>query len=231
MKGSPMNITLDRKQIVWFLVLFALILITIHIIILCIYYYIDNPDKFDFVRMFDLDMERNIPTLFSSAILLISGFLFYLLGKLPKEVDNGNRPYWLGLSFIFTFLAFDESAKIHEQLGDFTERFVDATGYLHYPWVISYSILVLLLGIFYLRFFLKMEKKIFWSFMGAATIFLSGAIGFELLGANESSYHGTETVIYSILYTIEESLEMFGVIYLIHILLTLLADKTIKFKN
>ena len=226
-----MQISLSRSKTIKFLSLITLVLITIHIIILCIYYYVGDPDKFDFVRMFDLDMERNVPTLFSSAILLISGFLFYLLSKAPNEVKEGSRPYWLGLSLVFTFLAFDESAKIHEQLGDFTERFVDASGYLHYPWVISYGILVLLLGAVYLRFFLKMDKKVFWSFMGAAVIFLSGAIGFELIGANESSQHGTDTVLYSIYYTIEESLEMFGVIYLIHILLGLLESKTLEFKN
>ena len=226
-----MQIYLKRSKIIKFLSFVALALIIIHIIILCIYYYVGDPDKFDFVRMFDLDMERNVPTLFSSAILLISGFLFYLLSKIPSEVKKGSRRYWLGLSFVFIFLAFDESAKIHEQLGDFTERFVDASGYLHYPWVISYSILVLLLAAIYLRFFLKMDKKVFWAFIGAAVIFLSGAIGFELIGANESSQHGTDTVLYSIYYTIEESLEMFGVIYLIYILLGLLESKTLEFNN
>ena len=73
-----------------------------------------------------------------------------------------------------------------------------------------------------------MERKIFWSFVAAAVIFLSGALGFELLGANESSQHGTDTVTYSVLYTIEESLEMFGVIYLIHILLGLLDQTNVK---
>ena len=226
-----MVISLNRSKIIKFLSFVALALITIHIIILSIYYYVGDPDKFDFVRMFDLDMERNVPTLFSSAILLISGFLFYLLSKAPNEVKEGSRPYWLGLSLVFTFLAFDESAKIHEQLGDFTERFVDASGYLHYPWVISYGILVLILAAFYVRFFLKMEKKVFWSFMGSAVMYIGGAVGFELLGANESSLHGTETILYSVLYTIEESLEMFGVIYLIYILLGLLESKTLEFKN
>ncbi len=225
-----MNITLKRKQIIRFLSLIALILIGIHIIILSIYYYVGDPKVFGFVRMFDLDMERNVPTLFSSALLMISGFLFYLLANMSSEIEKGSRPYWIGLSLIFTFLAFDESAKIHEKIGDFTERFVDASGFLHYPWVISYSILVLVLASFYMKFFLKMDKKIFWSFIGAATIFLSGAIGFELLGANESSMHGTKGALYSTYYTIEETLEMFGVIYLIHILLGLLDNKSVVFK-
>ena len=223
-----MNIVLSRKEIVKFLIIIALLLIFIHTVILCIYYYVGDPDKFDFVRMFDLDMERNVPTLFSSLILVISGFLFYLLSRLPKEQKEGHRKYWLGLSFVFTFLSFDESAKIHEQIGDLTEEFVDTTGYLHYPWVISYGILVVILAMLYFRFFWKMESKIFWSFMGSAVMYLSGAIGFDMLGGMEAELHGTATVTYSVLYTIEESLEMFGVIYLIHILLGLLDQTNVK---
>ena len=148
-----MNITMSRWGIVKFLSITAILLIIIHSGILVAYFAIDNPKKFDFVQMCDLDMERNIPTLFSSALFLISAFLFYLLSGLPQEKNKGNRRGWMGLSWIFVYLAFDESAKIHEQIGDYTENFVNASGYLYYPWVISYGILLLILGAIYVRFF------------------------------------------------------------------------------
>ena len=226
-----MKITIKRQDIIKFLSLVASILIVLNSIMLVIYFKIDNPNRFDFIQMIDLDQEANLPTLFSSTLLLISAFLFYLLAKISKQSKKEQYKYWFGLSIVFMFLGFDESAKIHETLGDFTEDFVQATGYLHYPWVISYSILVVVLGLLYLRFFLKMERKLFWSFMKAATIFLSGAIGFELLGANEASLHNSDTMLYCYYYTIEESLEMFGVIFLINILLTLLEDKRIQFSK
>ena len=219
-----MEITLSHRKIIWFFSTIALVLISIHTIILIMYFIINDPKVFGFVHMFDLDMERNIPTFFSSILLLFSGFLFYVLSFLSK-VSKDPMPthrYWFGLSLVFTFLAIDENAKIHEQIGDFTKQFIDVGGYLYYPWVISYVMLTLILAIVYFKFFLSMPKKLFLAFMLAAFIFLSGAIGFELIGANESSIHGTSTIRYSILYTIEESLEMFGVIYLIHILLGIL---------
>lgn len=225
-----MDIKLNKVKIIKFLSIFALILIIIHSIILFIYYTVGDPDKFDFVRMFDLDMEKNIPTVFSSLILAASAFCFYLLANCKTEIQEKKNFYWLGLSGVFIFLSFDEGAKIHEKLGDFTENFVEANGYLHYPWVISYSLFVLILGLLYIKFFLNMEKKVFFSFMLAAFIFLSGAVGFELLGAKESSLHGTDGIVYSILYTIEESLEMFGVIYLLWILLSLLENKSVEIK-
>ncbi len=222
-----MMIEIKKKHVVRLLVVFALILIMIHSIILGIYYYIDDPDKFDFVQMFDLDMEANIPTLFSSLLFTIASFLFFLNGKR----EYAKRKYWWGLSIIFLFLSFDESAKIHENIGDLTEKFVDASGFLYYPWVLSYILFVLILGVAYFRFFWRMERKIFWRFVLAAVIFLSGAVGFELLGAQEASLYSTDTPLYSLLYTIEESLEMFGLIYLISLLLTLLDQVMVKIES
>ena len=161
-------------------------------------------------------------TLFSSLLFCIAFFLFYLLFK--KEKIN----YWLGLCIIFLFLAFDESAKIHESIGDFTENFVNASGYLFYPWVLSYSLFVMVFALIYAKFFLKMPKKIFLSFMLSAIIFLTGAIIFDMLGGYEADLNNENTLIYCIYYTIEESLEMFGLIYLISILLGLLKGVEIK---
>jgi len=211
----------SRLKIVFALSIFALILILIHIIILIIYFKINDPKVFDFVRMFDLDMERNIPTLFSSFLFAISSFLLYLLSKM----ENENYKYWIGLSIIFLFLSFDESAKIHEQIGDYTEHFVDATNYLYYPWFISYSIGIFIIFLFYFKFFFKMGKKTFLSFILSAMIFITGAIGFDILGANEAFVNSEETILYCLYYTIEESLEMFGLIYFISILSNLITEK------
>jgi len=223
-----MYIKLKTDKIISFLSFIAILLITLNTIMLVIYFYVNNPNKFNFIQMVDLDQEANLPTLFSSTILLISAFLFYLLNLKSKISQDNQHRYWIGLSIIFIFLGFDESATIHETIGDMTEQFVNTNGYLHYPWVISYSVVVILLGFVYFRFFFNMEKKIFWKFVKAASIFLSGAIGLELLGAKEASLHGSDTMLYCYYYTIEESLEMFGVIYLINILLNLLKDGNFK---
>ena len=226
-----MKITLDSSKIVRFLSIIALLLIIANSIMLFIYFKVDNPDKFDFVQMVDLDQEANLPTVFSSSLLLIVGFLFYLLHTSIKLKEKTTHYYWLGLSCIFVYLGFDEGAQIHETIGDFTEKFVHASGYIYYPWVLSYGLLVVVLGLSYLRFFLRMQKKVFYSFMLAAFIYIGGAVGFELLGAKEASVHASDTPLYCTLYTIEESLEMFGVIYLISILLGLLKDKTLSLKK
>ncbi len=225
-----MEIALKASAIKKTIFYLAIILISIHSTLLWIHHYGSIRLKPEFIRMFNLDMEANLPTLFSFSILFFSAFLFYLLSKKAQELKSNDRSYYLGLSFVFTFLAFDESIKIHEAVSDLTEIFIQGSGYFNYPWVIPYGILVLVLIVFYIQFFWRMEQKVLLKFILSAVLYVGGAIGFELLGSNEVNLHGSDTVLYGIYSTIEESLEMFGVILLIDILLDLLGNINVALK-
>ncbi len=54
---------------------------------------------------------------------------------------------------------------------------------------------------------------------------MTGVIGVEMLGAREADLHGTDTVLYCVLYTIEELLEMLGIVVFIHALLSHIVDE------
>jgi len=223
-------IIINGKKIVLYLSITAILLIIANIVMLIAYFTINNPDKFDFIQMVDLDQEANLPTLFSSALFLISASLFFLIYQNEKKTYNKDYRYWLGLAWICIFLAFDESAQIHETIGDFSEKYLShfAHGIFFYPWLIIYLPLVLIFLFLYVRFLFHLKKEIAFRFIVAAIIYLSGAVFFEMLGAKEADLHGDDTILYCILYTIEESLEMFGVIYLISIQFKLLKDKVMK---
>ena len=57
----------------------------------------------------------------------------------------------------------------------------------------------------------------------SAVIFISGALGFELIGGFWYELRGDENIIYAILTTCEESLEMFGVQVFIYALMFYIA--------
>ena len=61
----------------------------------------------------NMDRELNLPTLFSSSLLLISALLMQRLGH-NSNPDAGDD--WRLLSKIFIFLALDEALQIHEIL-------------------------------------------------------------------------------------------------------------------
>ena len=75
---------------------------------------INNLDGFvrDFVRMFDLGSERNIPTLYT-VLLFVLASLQCFLAAMAEYRGSGK---WVFLGFIFIGLSVDEFVSIHEQL-------------------------------------------------------------------------------------------------------------------
>lgn len=214
-----MTITLNPNKLVLALSLCALVLVSVHSIVLGIYFYINDSDVFDFVRLIDLDYEGNLPTLFSSLIFLLNGLLLYVIYQSARQSKQLFAYYWLGLAVVFTFLGVDEGTRLHEEIGDLMEHVVEAKGLLYFPWVIPYSIAFLVAMVIYFRFYLSLERKLQIRLFLCAVIFLSGAVGLEILSAREADISGTSSLTYSILYTIEESMEMAGLILLIDTLI------------
>ena len=139
---------------------------------------------------------------------------------------DGKRFYWLGLTILFLFLAIDEGAAIHEAVGSYFERYINAEGFLYFMWVVPYGIATVVLGLVYSKFVWELPKDIRAHFVMAGVIFLTGVLGVEMLGAREADLHGTETVVYCLLYSLEEVLEMLGIILFIYALLSHLAQET-----
>ncbi|MCI5142874.1 MAG: peptidase M48 Ste24p [Candidatus Electrothrix sp. ATG1] len=178
----------------------------------------------DITRYVDLDIEKNIPSLYSGFALVLSSLLFFCISSLEKK-QGRKRYYWLGLAAVFLFLSLDEAFVLHERLGDYTEKYIkstgslEASGLLYFPWIIPYSILMTILGLLYFRFIFRLPRKTTVLLVLSAIIFLSGAAGFDMLGGREADLHGYYTITYTVLYTIEEFLEMSGVVLLIYTLL------------
>jgi len=57
-------------------------------------------------------------------------------------------------------------------------------------------------------------------------VFLAGALGFEMLSAIAADRSGYDSVGYTLLYSIEETLEMLGIVLFLYALLSHLAEET-----
>ncbi len=82
------------------------------------------------------------------------------------------------------------------------------------------------LGLVYSKFVWELPKDIRARFVMAGVIFLTGVLGVEMLGARAADLHGYTTVTYRFLYSLEEMLEMLGIILFIYALLSHLAQET-----
>ncbi|MEP1216098.1 MAG: hypothetical protein ABJM11_21265 [Marinobacter sp.] len=173
------------------------------------------------VPLFNIGLEGNVPTFFASLLLFFNGLLFLFLWRVSDTRDTGKKT-WLLLSVVFLFLSLDEFAAIHELLIKPLREAVDTGGLLYFAWVIPYALLVILLGIIIAPTLWRLGTRYRVLFGTSAAIFLTGAIGIEMLGGNYFESQGGEAdLTYRLFQTAEESLEFLGLIFLVYTLLDL----------
>src|SRR5688572_29327126 len=123
-------------------------------------------------------------------------------------------------------MAFDEAFQVHERLNIPVGKLLGdgSFGVFYFAWVIPGMALVFGLGLYFLRFLWHLPAATGLRFLLAAISYIGGAIGVELIGSRHAELHGYENWIYSMIATLEESLEMAGLIVFIWALLNYCAD-------
>lgn len=217
-KVRAMIIEISPKKILFTLLFIITFLLFANLSGIVSRIYFDHDYVYGLVNLFDFNSEMNIPTFYSAMALFFTSNLLLLISNLQRKTQN---PYilWIILSVIFLFLSVDEISSIHERLNFLTRDLLGTSGFLYYAWVIPYAIVLCVFVILYLKFLLLLPRKIMMLFLLSGSIFVSGALGFEMVGAWQSQLHGSEGLLYSILYTCEEVLEMLGIAIFIYTLL------------
>jgi hypothetical protein len=205
-----------------------LFLIAGHIAGLLIKYLLGHNNLHGLIPLFNLNSEANIPTFFSSLTLLSNAFLFLCVWK-ALVINNRRQTAWLLLSCIFVFLAVDENCSIHELLVVPVRNALHTSGYFYFAWYIPYGIAVLVLAIYMLPVLWRLTGRIRLLLVLSGIIYLSGAVGVEMISGKYLEYLHTlgqrANAAYEILNMLEETLEMTGSILCIYSLLSLLQSE------
>ncbi|KAA3643583.1 MAG: hypothetical protein DWQ07_24060 [Chloroflexi bacterium] len=221
---KPGTVTLAPQRIAVVLGLVAIFLILASIAVETISLITWDTRVFGLGPRFDLDREHNIPTFFSAILLLVTGLLSGAVALTKNNRKDATMPYWAILSFIFIFMSFDEATSIHEMFMDPLRGLLDAGGIFYFTWVVIAIPLVLLFGIGYWRFFQQVPRKFRnWLFLSLG-LYLMGALGFELLGGWYADQYSQNDLLYNVITTVEESLELLGAVLLIRTLLVYIKD-------
>lgn len=171
-----------------------------------------------FVPLFDLNGERNIPTWYASSTLLVCSALLALIAS--SEAKKGARYvlHWRALSAIFLAMSVDEVVQIHEQtIGPLRSVFATA-GLFHYAWSILGIVFVLAFALAYLPFVASLDTRTKHLFVTSGVLYVGGALGMELIQGWHDSLYGVDGVT-ALITTVEEVLEMAGVVIFIYALL------------
>lgn len=175
------------------------------------------------MQRFDLGHEPSIPAWYSSIALLGSSILLIIIALIKKSNKDKYVLHWFVLSFVFLYLSLDEAVMIHEMADDTLHSWLDSGGIIYFAWVIPGIFFVLLFTLFFTKFLINLEPRTRWLFIASGLVFVGGAIGLELIEGVIVDAQGIEGGFKSfqltIAQTIEEGLEMFGIVLFIYALL------------
>ncbi|MEW5791898.1 MAG: hypothetical protein AB1790_10555 [Pseudomonadota bacterium] len=175
---------------------------------------------FGFVRLFHLDQEGNVPTWFSSFLLLSCAILLAANASAAGAARARFARHWAILALIFLFMSVEEVASFHELVGTRMQHAFQTTGVLYYAWVIPGSIFVAIFALSYLRFLFHLPARTRRLFLSAGLLYVGGALGLEFVSGNYAALHGEESLSYAMLTTVEEVLEMAGLAVFAYALLS-----------
>jgi hypothetical protein len=215
---SPSKVTKILLSTIAFLVLF-------NIIERGIVYWLNAQNNGQLISIyFNFDEEANLPAFYSSLALGFCAYLLSVIATVKKKVKEKYAKQWKTLAFIFLYLAVDEMCSIHELLIPILRGAMNTKGLLYFPWVIPAFFLVIIFLIVFRKFILALPNKTKIQFILAGIVYVFGALAMELIGGYIADNYGYNTV-YGIASTIEELLEMFGVVIFINALLNYLQSQ------
>ncbi len=220
-----LTISVSVKKVIWLLSLVVALLIVLNFAGYLYSTFLGSVDRErGLVPLFFMKSENSIPTWYSSFMLLLCSALLAVIFFAKR--NNGDRHvyHWGVLSIIFLYLSVDEGAQIHERISRLGRMFLKGYGldpntvlygFLTHAWIAPYAGLVILFVLFYFRFFLALPARQRFLFLAAATFYVGGAMGLEVV----KEFYPEEGFTHNAMSSTEEPLEMAGVLVFTYALL------------
>lgn len=157
-------------------------------------------------NLFDFNLEKNIPTLFSCFLMGMIAVKLFAIAIYHKNQGVFFAQYWKALSIIFLILLWDEWMSIHDTLGGAVAKlFVKDVAH---SWIYTYIVIVLLGLLAFIPFFKRIPRRLKWQVVLAASVYLLGAMGFEYI----NTFIEQESYLRWVFF-LEESFEMSGLLF------------------
>ncbi len=184
-----------------------------------VYWHNANYENQIVSHYFNFDQEYNLLSLYSTLALGFSSYILAIIATVKKYRKSKYAKHWKALAFIFLFLAIDELCSIHELSIPLLRGAINAHGLLYFTWVVPAFFLLIIFLLTFRKFIQSLPIKTKILFILAGFVYVTGALGMELIGGYIADNYGYNTV-YGIASSIEELLEMLGIVIFIHGLLS-----------
>lgn len=219
-KSQNQYVSLAANKTTRFLLTVVAILVICSVVTTIIMY--ELPDFFlkEFLfYKFSVNQEQNFPTLFSSLALVACASLLFAIALFKRQTRGRFINHWRFLSLTFLYLSIDELTEIHEAASK-PMHSLGVNGFFHNAWLIPAGVVLFIFGLSFLGFLFHLPKSIRRLFIFAFCLYLSGAALVELFSGYYAFLNGRDNLGYVLFTTIEETLEMLGIVAFIYALLT-----------
>ena len=154
------------------------------------------------VPQLSLSYEHNVPTWFSSSLLLACALA---AGAVARGAGRW-RPHWWGVTAVFGYASLDEAAELHEHLGGH----LDTSGVLYFDWVIPAVAILGVMAAVFLPFVRALAPATRRRLILAGAIYIGAAVGMELPLGWWVERAGNDNLGYALIDWVEETMEMIG---------------------
>jgi len=161
------------------------------------------------VQLLSLSEEANVPTWYSSMLLLGCAIVLASIAILVRASGDRMFKQWAVLAGVFAYMSMDETAQIHERLNSL-HLLSNLRGVFYFGWIIPGSVIVLVVGLAYLPFVFHLPKPTRARFIVAGVIYVGGALVMEMPLGSWATKHGEDNLGYALIDGVEETMEMVG---------------------
>lgn len=176
------------------------------------FHFTSHPFAYRLVDKLSLTTELTLPAWFSSTLLLGCGVLCGLIYHRFRQTAQASIWQWALVGSLLVLMSIDESISVHETLGEMLSDRVHATGVFRYAWVLIALPILVVACVVLLPWVLGLPRPLPLCLLVAAAVYFGGAVGTEMLGGLAFDTVGRDSWQYFLTATIEESMEIVGVI-------------------
>ena len=155
----PMTIELRARSILRATLLITLLMAVGHGVVEIIRFHAAEGQTSTLNEFFNLEYEHNLPTFWSSTLLLFTSVLLAILAWQIHREAGAYVIHWSMLSAAFLYLSLDEWFQLHERaMGPMQRLLPTDDGPFYYGWIIPAGLLVAAMGLAYLKFLLHILR-------------------------------------------------------------------------
>lgn len=209
----------DLKSVRRKIFVLACFVLAAHCLAMVSKYVFGRDFVFGIVPLFDFYEEHNIPTYFSALNLLFTGAILYSIAQLVARSSPKLAVPWRVLSAGFIFMSVDEFCDVRMIISRLSQSLMTSQNltslpYFSVAWTIPITAIVILLAFYFFPFLLRLRRVYLVNFAIAGVLFVLATLGLETIeGFHMSGSNGVRDIKFMLYVTLEETIEIFSIIY------------------